>query len=367
VFACDTVPGRNIRSTSIRSLGLVTDALWTDFNNDGWQDLIVTGDWMPILFFKNQKGNLVQMEQTGIEWASGWWKSIAPSDLDNDGDLDYIVGNFGKNTFYKAQPVMPMTILAKDFDQNGSVDPFISFYVKDSLKVKRNYLYHPWEDVIKQFRALRKSFNSYSAYGQATASQIFENQNLTNALVKKNTWMESSWIENLGNDTFKLHALPDEVQWAPGYEDILMVGNDYGVEVNQGRIDAHQGIVLYNTQNKAFTAQNLETTHFIVAGDGKSLVQMNIQKEPYFIASQNNDSLKVFKPNFEKRPLMISWETGETNCLIYLGNHTVQKRTKQDSNTFQSQGTNQFWVSPETKKIEFFDAQQKRIRTQIIP
>ena len=366
-------------STGENALGLVTDALWTDFNNDGWQDLIVTGDWMPILFFKNQKGRLVQMEQTGIEWASGWWKSIAPSDLDNDGDLDYIVGNFGKNTFYKAQPEMPMTILAKDFDQNGSVDPFISFYVKDSLKVKRNYLYHPWEDVIKQFRALRKSFNSYSAYGQATASQIFENQNLTNALVKKNTWMESSWIENLGNDSFKLHALPDEVQWAPvygistfdlnqdGYEDILMVGNDFGVEVNQGRIDAHQGIVLYNTQNKAFTAQNLETTHFIVAGDGKSLVQMNIQKEPYFIASQNNDSLKVFKPNFEKRPLMISWETGETNCLIYLENNTVQKRTKQDSNTFQSQGTNQFWVSPETKKIEFFDAQQNRIRTQIIP
>ena len=201
-------------STGQKPLGLVTDAQWTDFNNDGWKDLIVTGEWMSPLFFENNQGRLVKLDNTGVEWAKGWWKSIASSDLDNDGDLDYILGNFGKNTFFKASPEMPLNIIAKDFDKNGSVDPFISFYVRDSLGTKRDYLYHPWEDMIKQFRKLRKEFNSYTTYGSATKDQIFFNQDLTASLMKSVNWMETSWVENLGEGEFKLHSLPLQAQWA---------------------------------------------------------------------------------------------------------------------------------------------------------
>ena len=364
-------------STGEKELGLITDALWTDFNNDGWEDLIVTGEWLSILFFENQKGFLKELEQTGVESAIGWWKSVTAGDLDNDGDLDYIFGNFGKNTFYKATAEMPMTIIAKDFDDNGSVDPFISFYVRDSLGIKRNYLYHPWDDVIKQFRGLRKTYNSYGAFGEATVEEIFENQNISDALIKSSTWMETSWIENLGSNKFQLHKLPKEAQWAPvfgsttfdlnqdGYEDLLIVGNDYGVEVNQGRLDALQGLALINNRKKGFIPLSLEKSNFFVPGNGKSLVQISIGEHPYFIASQNNDSLKVFKPLFQFDPIMISWKKGETSCLIYTEINGVQKRSKNDGFSFQSQGTRSFWVPKQTKKIEFYNSNKKIIRTKI--
>ena len=363
-------------STGKKELGLINDALWTDFNNDGWQDLIVTGEWMPILFFENRKGFLEKLENTGVESAKGWWKSTTSADLDNDGDLDYVFGNFGLNTFFKASSEMPMTIIAKDFDENGSVDPFISFYVRDSLGIKRNYLYHPWDDVIKQFRALRKSFNSYSAFGEATVDQIFENQNISDALIKNVTWMETSWLENLGSNKFKLHKLPKEAQWAPvfatstfdlnqdGYEDLLIVGNDFGVEVNQGRLDALQGLVLINDQQKGFIPQTLEQSNFIVPKNGKSLVQINVGEQPYFVASQNNDSLKIFKPAFDQEPKMIRWKEGETDCIIYSKSNSIQRRSKEGRFSFQSQGTSTFWITEQIKKIEFYDSQQKILRTE---
>ena len=363
-------------STGKNELGLITDAIWTDFNNDGWEDLIVTGEWMPILFFENQKGFLKKLEQNGVESVKGWWKSVTASDLDNDGDLDYIFGNFGKNTFFKASDKLPITIIAKDFDNNGSVDPFISFYVRDSIGIKRNYLYHPWDDVIKQFRALRKNFNSYGAYGEATVDEIFEKQNISDAIIQSSNWMYTSWVENLENNMFKIHKLPKEAQWAPvfgtttfdlnqdGYEDLLMIGNDYGVEVNQGRLDALQGLVLINDKDKGFIPQALEKSNFFVPGNGKSLVQINIDHQPYFIASQNNDNLKVFKPNFEFSSKMISWEKEETSCLIYTETSKVQKKSKNDAFGFQSQGTPYFWVPKQTQKIEFYNSSLKILRTE---
>jgi len=356
-------------------LGLVSDALWTDFNNDGWEDLIVVGEWMSVLVFENKKGQLTKLENTGLEEAKGWWNSISTADLDNDGDMDYVLGNFGLNTFFKAQKEQPMTIIAKDFDNNGSVDPFISFYVRDSLGTKRNYLYHPWEDVIKQFRALRKTFNSFGAYGEAVLQEIFENQDLNGALIKQVNWMTSSWVENVGNNQFEIHALPREAQQAPvygtitldvnqdGFEDILLVGNDYGVEVNQGRSDALQGLVLLNTQQKAFTPLSIENTHFMVPKDGKSLVNIAVGNQPYLIASQNNDSLRVFQPQFKTTPKRFSWEAEEVSCLILYTNGKTQRRTKQNAFGFQSQGTLSFWISEGVEKITFFDAQQKPKRT----
>jgi len=364
----------NKLSTGQTPLGLVTDALWTDFNNDGWEDLIVVGEWMSVLFFENRQGQLKQIQQTGIENAKGWWNSISTADLDNDGDMDYILGNFGRNTYFKVQEDAPMGIIAKDFDANGSVDPFLSFYVRDSLGSKRNYLYHPWEDVIKQFRALRKTFNSFGAYGEAIVPEIFKEADLSGALFKNANWMETSWIENVGNNQFKLHKLPEEAQLAPvygihtfdinqdGYEDLLLVGNDFGVEVNQGRLDALQGLVLLNTQQKEFVPVAMENTHFIVPGDGKSLVQMAVGEQPYFVASQNNDSLKVYTPQLKKALKRLTWKANETYCLIELPEGKTQKRTKRNAFGFQSQSTFSFWISDKALNVTFFDAAQQPTR-----
>ena len=104
--------------------GLVASAIWTDFNKDGWSDLILAGEWMPLTFFKNDKGKLINVtSQTGLEKYTGWWNSITACDIDKDGDIDYVAGNLGLNTQYKVSQEEPMRIIAKDFDRNGSLDP----------------------------------------------------------------------------------------------------------------------------------------------------------------------------------------------------------------------------------------------------
>ena len=361
----------NIKSNQ---LGLVTDAIWTDFNNDGWSDLIVSGEWMPILFFENKGGSFEQLRDSGIDYAVGWWSSLSSSDVDNDGDLDFIAGNFGINTFFRGNKKQPLGIIAKDFDNNGSVDPFISYYIRDSLGQKKNYLYHPWEDVIKQFRALRKSFNSYGSYGEATLSDVFENLDLKDALIKNANWMETSWVENLGNNKFEIHKLPIESQWAPvygistydvnndGYQDILMVGNDYGVEVGQGRLDALQGLVLLNNQDKTFSSLSIEESNFIVSKDAKSLAQVTVNEKPLFIATQNNEAIRVFSLK-QNNQVKIGWNQNEESCLIYLNDTEIQKRYKASETSFQSQSSSSFWVTKSILKIEFYDNRMQLTRT----
>ncbi|MBT6161920.1 MAG: VCBS repeat-containing protein, partial [Flavobacteriaceae bacterium] len=316
-----------------------------------------------------------KLEKTGIENATGWWNSLSAADFDNDGDLDYVAGNFGTNTFYQGNAEEPITIIAKDFDANGSVDPFISFYLRDSLGQKHNYPYHPWEDVVKQFRALRKSFNSYAAYGAATLEEVFENQELSDAIIKQSNWMESSWIENLGNQQFKLHKLPVEVQWAPvfatlpfdvdqdGFQDIILVGNDYGVEVHQGRSDALQGLVLKNNGKGGFIPLSMEDTHFVVPGDAKSLVLLNQGQQPLFIASQNNDVLKVYQSKNSTYRDALEWKGAEVKCIVSLPSGGKQLQLRQAQNSFQSQGSSSLWIPKAAIKVEFYDASGNLTRT----
>ena len=109
-------------SVGLDSVGMVTDALFTDFDNDGWEDLIVVGEWMPITLFKNNKGRFTKFK----ELKTGWWNSIAGADFDGDGDTDYIAGNLGKNSVLQVNENEPVSLYAKDFDGNGSMDPIIT-------------------------------------------------------------------------------------------------------------------------------------------------------------------------------------------------------------------------------------------------
>ena len=110
-------------------IGMVSSALWTDFDNDGWIDLMLVGEFMPISFIKNKNGRLLFNSPVTIEHSKGWWNSIASGDFDEDGDMDYVIGNLGLNTRHKASAKEPLCIYAKDFDKNGSLDPVMCYYV----------------------------------------------------------------------------------------------------------------------------------------------------------------------------------------------------------------------------------------------
>ncbi|MEJ7588233.1 MAG: VCBS repeat-containing protein [Ferruginibacter sp.] len=241
----------------LKNIGLTCDALWTDFDNDGWTDLIIAVEWMPIQFFKNQQGKLSNISAaSGINNETGWWNSITAGDFDNDGDIDYLAGNLGKNSFYRASHDNPVTIYAKDFDKNGSLDIVTTVYLPGEKGVKLEFPAQTRDDQVEQIPALKKKFLTYKEFGKATIYEVFSKDELTNALKLQANNFDNSYIENLGNSKFKLHALPVMAQLAPLYGmttddfnqdgnlDVAVNGNDFGTEVSNGRYDALNGLVM---------------------------------------------------------------------------------------------------------------------------
>ncbi len=362
-------------ATSLVKPGLVCDALWTDFNGDFWPDLILATEWGPIRFFENINGKLNEIQNSGIENKLGWWNSLAASDIDNDGDMDYVAGNLGRNTFFKGSSEEPVRVYAKDLDQNGTIDPLISYYLRDSLGTRKEYLYHPWQDVTKQYVGIRKKFNSFGAFGESTLPEMFADGLLNDATVLSLNYMESSWIENLGEGQFKLHALPIEAQIGPVYGilpkdidgdsniDLLLVGNDFGMEVQQGPADALIGLALKNNGKGNFESIPIDNSNFFVPGDGKSLVSINIANEKSLvIASQNNDSLRVFEPKTRIFEALIKVHPKEVKVTIEYIDGTRSSKEFYWGDTFQSQSSRTLHISKNMKHIRFFDNTGKETR-----
>ncbi len=355
--------------------GLVSDALWTDFNGDSWPDLILATEWMPLRFFENTKGGLQEITQsTGINEYSGWWNSLSPADLDNDGDMDYIAGNFGMNSYYRGTKEQPVRIYAKDLDQNGSIDPLISYYLRDSIGTKREYMYHPWQDVTKQFVGIRKKFNSFGEFGAMTMPEIFPDGLMDDATILTYNHMKSGWVENLGSGKFKLHAFPMEAQLAPVYGtfpididndqqlDLLLVGNDFGMEVQQGKADAFNGLLLKNNGNRTFTTSELEDSHFFVPGNGKSLASVRLANgNSLIIATQNNDSLRVFEPTIQTAK-SVRLALHEVKALIEYKNGSKNLREYYWGSGFQSQSSRTLSISEKINNIRFFNGKGEETR-----
>ena len=157
------------KATQLEEVGMVTDAIWADFNSDGLQDLILVGEWMPITLFENKNGKLINSSQDkGLDDSEGWWNSITSADFDQDGDLDFIAGNFGLNSQLKTSIKYPVSIYAKDFDENGSVDPILCCYYGD-----KNYPTFSKDDIQQQLSMLKNRFVRYSEYADLTIDKIF--------------------------------------------------------------------------------------------------------------------------------------------------------------------------------------------------
>jgi hypothetical protein len=284
--------------------GLAAAALWTDFNQDGWPDLILAGEWMPLTFFKNSMGKFVNVTSTtGLENYTGWWNSIASSDFDKDGDIDYVAGNLGLNSQYKVSQDQPMRIIAKDFDRNGSVDPVCSYYVQG-----KSYPAYQRDIFIMQIPSLANRYKTYDDYAKATMDDIFPQSSVNDAYIKDSRFFETAWIENLGGSSFKIHSLPIEAQTAPvfgiltddfnndGNSDILLVGNSYSTSISDGQYDAFIGLFLAGNGKGSFTPVSGRECGFFADGDAKALAGLTMNDgHSIVIVSRNSDSLKVME------------------------------------------------------------------------
>lgn len=304
----------------LQYMGMITDALWTDFDNDGKVDLVVTGEWMAVTFFKNTGKSFVQVINSGIENHVGWWNSLVAGDFDNDGDIDYIAGNLGLNSNYKASTAEPLTILAKDLDNNGSLDAMVFCYMKAEDGTMKPYPMSTKDDMVSQLISIRKKYPTYKAYATATMDDLWSSKDRQGAIMMQANDMATSYIENKGNGHFSISALPLMAQAAPVYAmvtqdvdgdgnlDVLMVGNDYGMEPYSGRHDAFMGLCLKGDGLGNFSSMSVAASGFFVKGDAKGLAQIHTAKnEDLLMTTQNQDSLIAFSRNTLKAPIPSSW------------------------------------------------------------
>lgn len=292
----------------LKNIGMVTDALWSDFDKDEKIDLAVVGEWMPVTFLKNTGKGFVQINKTAdISNHTGWWNSLVSGDFDNDGDIDYIAGNLGLNSNYKATPEEPMTILAKDIDQNGSLDAMLFCYMKAEDSTMKSFPMHTKDDLAGQLLSIRKKYPTYQSFGTATMNELWTTKDKQDAISMQATDMQTSYIENKGNGQFTIQPLPAEAQVAPVYgmltEDVdgdgnlnvLLTGNDYGMEPYSGRHDALNGLCLKGDGKGNFSTIPLTQTGFFVKGDAKGLATVHTAKnKDLLIGTQNQDSLLAF-------------------------------------------------------------------------
>jgi hypothetical protein len=281
----------------IDSVGMVTDALFTDFDNDGWKDLIIVGEWMPVTLFRNDHGSFRKAK----ELKTGWWSSIAEGDFDNDGDADYVVGNLGKNSVLRASEDEPVSIYAKDFDANGSLDPFISRYIAG-----KEYPVHYRETMTEQIAGLRRMLRTYSQYGKTEMGEMLKYLGEQDMIVKHATWFESSYLENLGDGNFLLHALPLSIQAGPinsitvghfnddPYLDFVAVGNSFSEETLSGYLDAGIGVYALGNGDDTFEIIPPDQSGFCVRTDAKAIREIKIGNKRKWIVSSNQAPLMWF-------------------------------------------------------------------------
>ena len=300
-------------SPELQNIGLISDASWTDIDKDGWDDLVLAGEWMPITVFKNEKGKLKNITKgSGLENDLGWWGSLASGDFDNDGDVDFVAGNLGLNSFYRASEKEPVKIYAKDFDNNQSYDAIPTLFLPTSGqdKTRKEYPAQTRDDLIKQMISFRAKFQNYQLFANAPFETFFTPEEMKDALVLSANNFQHSFIRNNGGGKFELVALPQSVQFScingmavtdingDGNADIIANGNDYGTEVSVGRYDACNGYVLLGDGKGSFRNLSILESGLFVPGNGKAMVMLtNPGAQTIFAASQNRGRLKIFGLN----------------------------------------------------------------------
>jgi hypothetical protein len=284
---------------------MITDAIWTDFNNDSWIDLIVVGEWIGITFYKNEHGKLRDITENALEQNSiGWWNCITGTDIDDDGDTDYICGNLGLNTVFQGDDSHPLLLFAKDFDNNGIIDPITVKYAMDENHELQPFPVSTRDGLYSQVAILKQRIETYRQFGRSTIYDLFTPEELKDSYRREATQLQSSLLLNNGDGTFKLKALPIEAQFAPVYGiltqdfnldgtiDVLLVGNDYAIEYTSGRIDAFNGLLLLGNGTGDFKATIPNESGFNVKGDAKGLASIfGASGDQIILATQNKDSL----------------------------------------------------------------------------
>ncbi|HEV9036696.1 MAG TPA: VCBS repeat-containing protein [Puia sp.] len=343
----------------LEKIGMVCDGIWTDIDNDGWPDLVLAGEWMPLTVFKNERGIFRNVTGgTGESGVTGWWNSIVAGDFDNDGDIDYVVGNLGLNSYYKADAEHPVRVYGKDFDNNGVYDMLTSLYLPDQKGRLREFPAIGRDDLLRQMNSMRHRFPSYRDYAVATMDKVLTPEDRNGATILTANQMRSCLFRNDGGGKFTMIPLPVEAQFSvingmvagdfdgDGNLDIVMSGNDYGTEVSTGRYDAMNGLLLRGDGSCGFFPATILQSGIFIPGDGKALVALRGAGGHYLLAAgQNRGPLKVFKRRMDGRQVALM--PSEVAAMVRLKDGRVRREEYYYGESFLSQsGRFMDWNGP---------------------
>ncbi|GAB3992156.1 VCBS repeat-containing protein [Spirosoma daeguense] len=286
---------------ALRSIGMVTDAVWSDVDRDSWPDLVAVGELMPISVFKNNRGKLAPLAIDALKNTEGFWNCIRAGDFDKDGDMDFVIGNMGLNSRYRISPEQPMRIYAGDFDNNGRLDAIGSYYLNGV-----EYPIASRDELGRQLPVIKKKFTNYALYAKATLADLLLPDQQKNSTILQACQQQSVLLENTRSG-FKLHPLPIFAQWAPiqallvddvdrdGNLDVLAVGNAYDAESVAGQYDALTGLILKGDGKGKFQPLLFPKTGFLADSDSKSIIAIDNTTNRLFFVSANKGPLRVFR------------------------------------------------------------------------
>ncbi|GAB2611273.1 VCBS repeat-containing protein [Emticicia sediminis] len=260
----------------LSNLGMVCDAVAIDIDKDNFKELVLVGEWMPLTILKNNHGKMTLQQKQHTE---GWWNTVEAADLNNDGLLDLVLGNEGKNSFYKANTEKPVVLLAKDFDGNGRIDPILGQYINNELVPV-----HPRENLNLQINAFRKKYTTYKDFSTVLLEDLFSENDKNGAIRKEAYELLSCVAINDGKGSFQLIKLPWQAQQSPifsiiiedfnvdGKVDLLLGGNFFPNEAHQGRQDASRGVTLLGDGKGNFKALAFEISGLNLTNDTRKCI-----------------------------------------------------------------------------------------------
>jgi hypothetical protein len=292
--------------------GMITDAEWIDINKDGWPDLILAGEWMPIKLFVNNKGKLEEKsEEFGLKKSDGLWTRMIPVDMDGDGDQDFVLGNLAPNSQLRASLQEPMTLCVNDFMKSGTTVPVLCYYIQG-----KNYPYASRDEISAPMPLLKRKFSDYASYAHAEMGAIFSEEQKRGMRTLTAYHLKNSWLENIGSHKLSLHELPVQAQFSPiqaglagdfnsdGHPDLFVAGNFYPFRVQLGRQDGGLGMMIQK-RGQNINVAGYQTMGVIVNGDVRDMVSVKgSSSEKVIVVSKNNGSLQVLRSNSPAKPLL---------------------------------------------------------------
>lgn len=287
----------------LNNIGMVTSAALMDYDKDGLTDLLIAGEWMSVMLFRNEGNRFVNVtEKAGLNDHTGLWQQLVVADFDKDGDMDFVAGNLGLNSKFKATLNAPFEVFAGDFDQNGTHDMILSHWEGGRLFPVRDRL-----TMIRQFPFIETAFPTFESFARATIQDIFKPEVLESNLHLKTNTMASAFFSNNGDGTFAMKPLPNAAQISgtntlfaedvdrDGNLDLIVAGNIFGLEAETVRNDAGYGMFLKGDGKGLFVPVHWPRSGLSVAGDVKCGVAVQTTMGKLFIFGKNNDFVQIIK------------------------------------------------------------------------